>query len=282
MRLLNAGNVVTLGLQIYRSRLKLYFGLALAAHLWLIIPFYGWAKFLAISALISRLAYGELLGETETVKSERKQIYQRKWSFLFTGFLVFLIVFVGGIILLVGTFLLLMAFLQGVSYWFTGYQLGRNQVLGIVLFFLVLLVVLLIILGFIAAVIWIYSRFFIAEMPLAMEDKMNSFRAIGRSWNITENSVFRIQMILTISFIISLPATIIMEVIIEIINFLDSYLKLQYTISLNIVSFGIILLTSALILPFFQVIKAVLYYDLRNRREGLGLRIGDRNNLDQN
>lgn len=276
MRLLNAGNVVTLGLQIYRSRLKLYFGLALAAHLWLIIPFYGWAKYSAISALISRLAYGELLGETETVKSAQKQINQRLWSFLFTGFLVVLIVFVCGIILLIGTLLLLLAVLQGISYWVVGYQLSRNQVLVTVLFFLVLLVVLLIILGFIAVVIWIYSRFFIAEMPLAMEDRMNSFRAIGRSWNLTKGSVFRIETILTIAFIISLPAQIIMQIFIEKFDFLDSYSKLQYTSSLTIVSLVIILLISALILPFFQAIKAVLYYDLRNRREGLGLRISDR------
>ncbi|MEH2455538.1 hypothetical protein [Nostoc sp.] len=35
-------------------------------------------------------------------------------------------------------------------------------------------------------------------------------------------------------------------------------------------------LVSAVILPFWQAIKAVIYYDLRSRREGLGLKLRDR------
>jgi hypothetical protein len=33
---------------------------------------------------------------------------------------------------------------------------------------------------------------------------------------------------------------------------------------------------SIVILPLWQIIKAVIYYDLRGRREGLGLQLRDR------
>jgi len=32
----------------------------------------------------------------------------------------------------------------------------------------------------------------------------------------------------------------------------------------------------ALVLPFWQAIKAIIYYDLRSRKEGLGLQMRDR------
>jgi hypothetical protein len=35
-------------------------------------------------------------------------------------------------------------------------------------------------------------------------------------------------------------------------------------------------LSGAVIVPFWQTIKAVIYYDLRSRREGLGLKLRDR------
>jgi hypothetical protein len=39
---------------------------------------------------------------------------------------------------------------------------------------------------------------------------------------------------------------------------------------------GIIISSNAAILPFLQTVKAVIYYDLRSRREGLGLQLRDR------
>ena len=33
--------------------------------------------------------------------------------------------------------------------------------------------------------------------------------------------------------------------------------------------------SGAVVLPFWQAIKAVIYYDLRSRREGLGLKLRD-------
>jgi hypothetical protein len=46
MRQLSVGDVVTISLQVYQSNRKLYLRLALVAHLWLLVPLYGWANFI--------------------------------------------------------------------------------------------------------------------------------------------------------------------------------------------------------------------------------------------
>src|SRR4028118_2003715 len=98
---LSVGNVVSASLRIYRDHFKSYFGLALVASLWVLVPIYGWAKYSAIAALISRLAFGEVRENPETVSDARRQVNPRMWSFLGAGILTFLIFFgvslVGGI-----------------------------------------------------------------------------------------------------------------------------------------------------------------------------------------
>jgi hypothetical protein len=42
-----------------------------------------------------------------------------------------------------------------------------------------------------------------------------------------------------------------------------------------VVLFAVSILSGALIMPFWQVIKAVIYYDVRARREGFGLQLRD-------
>ena len=98
---LSVGNVVSASLRIYRDHFKSYFGLALVTYLWLLIPIYGWAKYSAISALISRLAFGEVSEKPETVSDAYREVNPGMWSFLWAGILTSLIFFwaslVGGI-----------------------------------------------------------------------------------------------------------------------------------------------------------------------------------------
>ncbi|MBD0311804.1 MAG: hypothetical protein ICV86_02640 [Microcoleus sp. T3-bin5] len=47
---------------------------------------------------------------------------------------------------------------------------------------------------------------------------------------------------------------------------------LVYFILFVLVSFG----SGALVNPFWQAMKAIVYYDLRSRKEGLGLQMRDR------
>jgi hypothetical protein len=49
-----------------------------------------------------------------------------------------------------------------------------------------------------------------------------------------------------------------------------------FNLIVSLLLLGIIIASNAAILPFFQTVKAVIYYDLRSRREGLGLQLRDR------
>ncbi|MEH2079310.1 MAG: hypothetical protein V7K89_04630 [Nostoc sp.] len=87
----NIGNIVSLASYLYRSNFKKFSRLSLFAHLWLIVPIYGWAKFYAFAGLISRLAFNEISSQSESSKVAKIQIKKRFWQFLITAILVILI-----------------------------------------------------------------------------------------------------------------------------------------------------------------------------------------------
>ena len=261
---LSVGNVVSASLRIYRDHFKSYFGLALVASLWSLVPIYGWAKYSAILGLISRLAFGEVREKPETVSDARREVNPRMWSFLWAGILTFLIFFA---VFLVGG--LAMAIVIGGA----GAIFGQNYVI----------IGALVVVAFIAFVIIcirLFSRLLIVELPLAVENNIGASSAIGRSWELTKGSVGRIQWIVLVAILVSLPITIIVQILATIIQvFLSRVLGAESGIFFLVsyllilpVSFG----SSALQIPFWQAMKAIIYYDLRSRKEGLGLQIRDR------
>ena len=102
---LSVGNVVSAGLRIYRDNFKVYYLEALKSYLWIFVPVYGWAKFAAIQAIISRLAFFEVRETPESLADARRQVMPKMWILLVTGILIGLIFFAGlivfGIILVV-------------------------------------------------------------------------------------------------------------------------------------------------------------------------------------
>jgi hypothetical protein len=270
MRLLSAGDVVTVGLKIYQSHFKLYFRLAFISHIWLIIPLYGWAKFLAESALISRLAFSELIGQPETPKEARKTVNKNFWQYLLTAILVVIIVSIASLILFIADLLILYQISVNVI---NINAIANNRVLGLLVAVFILLSMLGVVFLFFALCTLVYSRFFLAELPLAMEENMQAWTAIKRSCGLTKGSVMRLQLILTIAFLISLPFQVISQTLIQFFEFLPKDFLNRYS-SLDLVVLLIILwVTNAFVMPFWQSIKAALYYDLRNRKEGLSLQV---------
>ncbi len=263
---LSVGNVVSASLRIYRDHFKLYYGLAFSAYVWLLVPVYGWAKYAAISALISRLVFSEVIERPETVSEARSQIAPRLWSFLGAGFLVTLIFFgvTFGAIITVGI-------LGGV----VAAAFGQNTT-GIVILVLLVLIALI---GFSWLYLWLISRLLIVEVPLAIEQNMDATSAVGRSWKLTQGFVFRIGGIVSVAFLITLPisvvaqvATIITQIVLTALLPPESplYFPLYFFLVL-----GLSFASGALLVPFWQAIKAVIYYDLRSRREGFGLQRRD-------
>jgi hypothetical protein len=296
---LSVGNVVSTGLVLYRSHLKSYFAIALFATLRLLLPLlliipivalfvnqvlpgftlwlviliwlalfsYCSANYLTNSALISRLGFGELVSKPESVKAARSHVNPRIWSFFFLNFLV-------GILMLMFSFLLTIPI--GMA----------NLALGMVLSILaprlgVVVSMVFTILGILAILFglsWLYSRLLVAEVVLAAEDGKKTTESISRSWKLTQNSVWRIQGVVLLAFVVTLPIVFLNAYLPEILLF---YVKqgsmaygILYSISL-ILSFAV----GALLMPFWQTLKAVVYYDLRSRREGFGLQLRDSGSL---
>jgi hypothetical protein len=259
---LSVGDVVSAGVRIYRSNLKRYLILVLRSYLWIFVPVYGWAKAAEISARISRLAYQELINQPETLTEAEQKTRPKLWSFLGAGLLLGLI-FLGlylGFAITIGILAIL-----------TGVLVNVSPALGIIGGLLIAVAVLAVIFVFIR----VYSRLIIYEVPLAVEDNVDATTALSRSWNLTKGSVGRIQWVVVVAFLMTLIVNIPSQTF-------AAALPTGADADPGVVSIAFLLLavvslaTGALITPFWQVIKAVIYYDLRSRKEGLGLELRDR------
>ncbi|MFN6570801.1 hypothetical protein [Dendronalium sp. ChiSLP03b] len=262
MQPLSVGNVVSAAVRLYRSHLKTYLKLALIAHLWALVPIYGWAKYAAISGLISRLAFGELVSQPESVKAARSHVNPRLWSFLRVAFQValYLLLIYIGLVIAGGILAAVIGFVFGAI-------LGSAGVI-IATTLSIIIVVIIVLLG----LTWFYARWAVAEVPLAVEENINGGESIDRSWELTKTSVIRIQGVVLVAFFVTLP-------IVLLLNYVPSLflVRLEPGSTIYWIVYSISLVTSLIggifVMPFWQALKAVLYFDLRSRREGLGLQL---------
>ncbi|HEY9656683.1 MAG TPA: hypothetical protein V6C50_14455 [Crinalium sp.] len=310
---LSVGNVVSAGFQLYSTHAKQYLTIALIATLWILLPFaavipvvsffvavqnyyatlgliipalivlllYATAKYLTNLALIARLAFGELTNKPESLKDARRYVRSRQWSFLGAAFLlglitmgVVLVFYLALTIAVVGLFSAaggLSLVLNPSPEAFTA-NAGLLVFLGL-LFFIVLL-------AFLVFLFWFAARFVAAEVPLAVEPGVTATQTISRMWSLTKGSAWRIALILFITSLVTMPIQLLVPIgsnatnaIIEAAGFTPGdpgYTALSLLII--ILSFAV----SIVVIPLWQTIKAVIYYDLRSRREGLGLQLRDR------
>jgi len=107
---------------------------------------------------------------------------------------------------------------------------------------------------------------------LAVEPNQDAGSSLSRSWELTQKSMGRIQIVFLATFLIQLP-------VLSVTNSLPSLLLAfvpDHMVAV-VISQGIGLILSfagsILILPLWQAVKGVLYYDLRSRREGLDLEL---------
>ncbi len=281
---LSVGNVVNAGLRLYRDRFKLYLGLAFQAFFWSFIPIYGWAKHCQIQAIIARHSFSELINQPETVTTIRTELNLRLWDFwvlqILIGFMVYAVYI--GLLIVLNLVNLILEMLSSIF--------SDNIALIIILVILQLVAMI----GFITTYLWFYAHFFIAELPLALEDKMSSTGCISRSWTLTKGFVWRIESILLVAALITIPLTliaalplaIIIPIFTQLINPLvepSSETIVSALITIMFIVFIVVilsLLVNTLLMPFWQAIKAVIYYDLRSRREGLGLEFSSQPEMD--
>lgn len=268
LSLLSVGNVVSTSVRIYRDRFQSYFRLALIAYLWILVPIYGWAKFTAISALISRLVFSEVSERPESVEEARRHVNPRLWKFLGAGILVLLIIVgflsAGGAILWVFLSLIFAPFSQD----------PRPGVLAVVVAILLALVAIAL---FLIAYLRLICRLSVVDVPLAVEPNLDAISAVGRSWRLTKKFTSRIYLIIMIAFLVTLPFSLILQgasafVLVIVGVILPADLPISALLS-TLFSVTVAIFSNALVLPFWQAIRGILYYDLRSRREGIDLKL---------
>ena len=270
---ISPGNVVSAAVRIYRNQFKTYFALSFKACLWLLFPVYGWAKWGMYNGLMARMAYQTLIGQPETAKQAYKKIQPKLWSFLGIGFQCFLFglaayigySFVSGIVSIV--FVMLIGGLLSAVLGNSGVMI--SSILSAIFSFGLFTI------GF----IWLTSRLFIAEVPIAIEPNLSANASINRSWQLTQRSVGRIQIVVLATYLVIVPLYFFSTLLSQIL-FLIPQLAFPSdgidTTTASLFSLVVLLISATVIVgmfPFWQAAKGVLYYDLRSRREGIDLRI---------
>lgn len=271
---LSVGNIISAAARIYRNHFSVYYRLAITAYLWLFVPVYGWAKFIAISGLLSRLAYTEVTGQTESVREARRYINPRLWTFFGTAFLVFLIILAWYILFFI------IAVLGGMILGFLARMASENNAWFLWLGFAVLVLLAIgVFILFMISIFWVSARLYLADLVISIENQSSSTKAISRSWKLSKQFIWRIFLINFVAGLVTMPASILIQFIDALIRFIlllvlpqDSPIfALLYFPIFGVIYFGIL----AALVPFVQCIKALVYYDLRTRREGIDIQLRD-------
>lgn len=269
------GNGINIAVYLYRYYIKKYFKLAVIAHLWLLVPIYGWAKFYANSALISRLAFCELSNKKESLKEAKSKTYSQMCNFLIAGILVLIIpvilalIFAIGITLIWGILSALLTKVFGLPPIVNSAEPFDGSPQTIILATIIISIYL--------SPLWFYSRLFIGELSLAVGNKSNAFKTIQKSWKLTKKFRFYILTIILLSYSITLPIQIllfpVLGLIIIKIPIVDS---LPSEVSGWLVLIAVYVVSGIFTMPFCQALKATVYYDLSCRKEGFDLQLHKR------
>jgi hypothetical protein len=295
---LNIGNTINTAFRLYRDRFPTYVFFAVRACLWSLLPLvlqlilsqllyqtitpeqgsdiglrlflfpiqiFSAAKYLFNNAVISRLAFQDIIYQPETAGQAEKKVKPKMWRLWWMQVLIGLLG--AAIILAITLSLVLVSFIP---------------ILG----------VLLILLAFFCLPVfflWLSARIYIAELPLVIEDNLGSWQAIKRAWHLTKNSAWRIVGVIFIASLLIIPVYILSWALASIpfwVNFSSFYSSLEsvedwQTLTENplflqqmaMFSYGlttIFLLLSTLLVPFWQSLKSVIYNHLLDQKKNDG------------
>lgn len=311
---LSAGNVVSTAVTLYKSNFQDYFSLSLRSVGWLFLSFLGsilpiglgvgaisnsalimptviasllwlvllgfcWGKSVVSRAVISRLAYQQLGNRPETKTEALRQLAPKHWQFLRLA--LWLALFLISIYLLCYLAFLIVL---GIGLFLS---MQMPKILGVIFFVSLLLAGIAL---FIWSMVRFYSYWFVAELPLAVEERIRPLDSVGRSRLLSSPFVWRIQLIIFLAFLVTLPLTMLTNIPVSI--FSQGVLNDLQQVASNPAStpaelqaawfgYGWVLAASSVlsflldlfVMPFWQAIKSVVYFDLRSRREGADLQM---------
>ncbi len=310
---LSPGNTVNAGIRLYRAHFKEYSGIAVTTVLWiaallilavpiafilyavmppaiatllilplgLVLSFYCFGRYLAGSAAISRLVFKELVVEPETAKEAKRFTNARVGGFGLIGLTLF------GLFsaLIIGVYLALAIVLGIIFSRIGGFVALQSNPFGLLeglvqnpaTAIAFLIGILAVILFFTIAWTWVAARFAITELPYGIESEVGAADSVGRSWTLTEKNVWHTVMVLFVTSLIMVPISVVLQIISSILQVvlvgLSGTDNSAILLVVYLASFALGMMGIVITLPLAQSIKGVLYFDLRNRREGLKLQL---------
>ena len=286
---LNIGNTINTAFRLYRDRFQTYVFFAVRACLWSLLPLvlqlilsqllyqtitpeqgsdiglrlfifpiqiFSAAKYLFNNAVISRLAFQDIIYQPETAGQAEKKVKPKMWRLWWMQVLIGLLG--AAIILPITLSLVLVSFIP-----ILGVLLILPASFCLAFFFL-----------------WLSARIYIAELPLVIEDNLGSWQAIKRAWHLTKNSAWRIVGVMFIASLLIIPVYILSVALASIPFWFNSSEDWQ-TLAENplffrqmaMFSYGLItifLLLSILLVPFWQSLNSVIYNHVLDQKKNDG------------
>jgi len=298
---LTIGNTINTAFRLYRDRFPTYVFFAVRAGLWSLLPLvlqlilsqllyqtitpeqgsdiglrsflfpiqiFSAAKSLFNNAVISRLAFQDIIYQPETAGQAEKKVKPKMWRLWWMQVLIGLLG--AAIILAITLSLVLVSFIP---------------ILG----------VLLILLAFFCLpffFLWLSARIYIAELPLVIEDNLGSWQAIKRAWHLTKNSAWRIVglMLIFIASLLIISVYLLSGALASILFFFSVKILFFFwvnsseywqTLTENPLFFQqmamffyglttIFLLLNILLVPFWQSLKSVIYNHVLDQKKNDG------------
>ncbi|NCS01152.1 MAG: hypothetical protein GPJ06_02815 [Microcystis aeruginosa G13-11] len=286
---LTIGNTINTAFRLYRDRFQTYVFFAVRAGLWSLLPLilqlilsqllyqtitpeqgsdiglrsflfpiqiFSAAKSLFNNAVISRLAFQDIIYQPETAGQAEKKVKPKMWRLWRMQVLIGLLG--AAIILAITLSLVLVSFIP---------------ILG----------VLLILLAFFCLpffFLWLSARIYIAELPLVIEDNLGSWQAIKRGWHLTKNSAWRIVGVIFIASLLIIPVYLLSGALASIplwFNSSEDWETLTenplFSQQMAMFFYGlttIFLLLTILLVPFWQSLKSVIYNHVLDQKKNDG------------
>ena len=267
---LTVGNSVTISVALYKNQWKKFLKLSAIAHLWLLVPIYGWARYLAIAAWISKISLQELNNDLESNSQARYFSLRSLWIFflvaLFSLAVSLILSFLIVCILVYAWFYLeklsqpIPSFIASVFNW-----LGQDTIEAILGLTIILLLYLI--------SVWFYVRFIITDLVFAVEKNKKIFTIIKQSYLLTKDSKLKIFKVIGLSWLITVPiwwfcyflvalfSAFILIALDNIATNLINTNNLYFYLGLYVLICWI-LVVNVLLMPFWQSLKAIIFYQL--------------------
>jgi len=268
------GNTITIAVAIYRNNLKKFLKLSLVAHLWLLLPIYGWARYFAIAAWISRLSLNELQDKPDPIQRERYFTISSLFIFLFTALITIFITVIAGYLLVICMLyagaLFLQMLLKSTIYNDLNNIMEQQEGTNFWLVFWLIIILFSLISTF------LYIRLSFTDLVFISQQSNNPFSLIKHSYLITKDKKLKVFFILWISFVSYCYLYASTFILYYLVSFIFDRIGLY---QLDSIYYGILygyrmmlIFITILAFPLWQSIKAASFYYLDRQNNNFNLR----------